>query len=93
MNKIDIIEAVSSVTCAKSEAADAVNKVFEVITEALRRKEKVVVQNFGSFHVRLKKPYDARNPRTGEKVHVPPRNVVKFTVSPGVFNEGVNNDR
>ena len=85
MNKIDLIEAVSSVTCAKSEAKDAVNKVFEEIVEALRRKEKIVIQNFGSFHVRIKRPYEARNPKTGEKVHVPPHNVVKFTVSPKVF--------
>ena len=85
MNKIDLIEAVSNVTCAKSEAKDAVNKVFEEITRALQRKEKVVIQNFGSFHVRLKKPYEARNPKTGERVYVPPHNVVKFIISPNVF--------
>jgi len=85
VNKIDLIEAVSNVTCAKSEAKDAVNKVIEEIIRALRRKEKVVIQNFGSFHVRLKKPYEARNPKTGEKVYVPPHNVVKFNISPKVF--------
>ncbi len=87
MNKIDLIESVSSVTCAKTEAKDAVNKVFEEIVSALRRKEKVVIQNFGSFHVRLKKPYEARNPKTGEKVYVPPHNVVKFIPSPKIFEK------
>ncbi|PIU18641.1 MAG: hypothetical protein COT16_01550 [Elusimicrobia bacterium CG08_land_8_20_14_0_20_44_26] len=90
MNKIDLIEAVSAVTCAKTEAKDAVNKVFEEIVNALRRKEKVVIQNFGSLHVRLKKPYEARNPKTGKKVYVPPHYVVKFTVSPMVFSTEEN---
>ncbi|MCD6423184.1 MAG: integration host factor subunit beta [Elusimicrobia bacterium] len=85
MNKNELIEKVATVTCAHTEAKDAVNKVFEEIVNALRRKEKVVIQNFGSFHVRLKKPYTARNPKTGEKVTVPARYVVKFTLSPKVF--------
>lgn len=87
MNKNDLIKFVSNVTCAKSEAKDAVNEIFNKMTEALRRREKIVIQNFGSFYVRMKKPYEARNPKTGEKVYVPPHYVVKFIPSPNIFKE------
>ena len=41
MNKNEIIENVSSVTCAKTEARDAVEKFISTIKEALKNGERV----------------------------------------------------
>ena len=36
------------------------------------------MRNFGVFEVKQRKARKARNPRTGDKVDVPPKNVVTF---------------
>ena len=49
------------------------------------------LRNFGVFEVRWRKPSQARNPRTGEKVMVPERCTVKF--KPGrVMEERVESE-
>ncbi|NLB35072.1 MAG: HU family DNA-binding protein [Elusimicrobia bacterium] len=84
MNKTDLIEKVSEVTCAKTEAQDAVNSLFEAISDALSAGERVTISNFGSFYVRFQKARTGRNPKTGETIDIPPRKVVKFTPSPAL---------
>jgi nucleoid DNA-binding protein len=39
---------------------------------------RIELRNFGVFEVKQRKPRKARNPRTGERVEVPPKNVVTF---------------
>lgn len=78
MNKAHLIDAVSRVVSTKQEAAQAVAQVFDAMRQALRQGDKVVVSGFGSFHLKLRKPKKARNPRTGEPVLIPPRRVIKF---------------
>jgi nucleoid DNA-binding protein len=60
-------------------ALQAVQRVFDGITEALVQKGRIELRNFGIFEVRKRKPRRARNPRTGEGVAVPAKLVVAFT--------------
>ena len=60
-------------------ALQAVQKVFDGITETLVEEGRIELRNFGVFEVRNCKPRKARNPRTGENVKVPARLVVAFT--------------
>jgi integration host factor subunit beta len=71
MTKSDLIEAVASrTTITRSRAEAVVNCVFDAMADALVNGEGIEVRGFGSFTVRQYKPYDGRNPRTGEAVHV-----------------------
>jgi len=82
MNKNEIIEKVSAVTCAKTEAKDSVETLIKTVKEALKKGERVTISEFGSFYVKFKKASKGRNPRTGEIIDIPPKKVVKFIPSP-----------
>ena len=78
MNKTDLIEAVSRVTCAKKEAGDAVNAVIGNIISALKSGDKVTLTGLGTFSTRKRKAKVGRNPKSGEAIQIPPKKVVKF---------------
>ncbi len=48
------------------------------IIEALAKGDKVEIRGFGSFRVRERAAKEGRNPKTGEKVYVPPKKVPFF---------------
>lgn len=55
-----------------------IDELLKEITAALSREKGIELRNFGVFKVRLRKERTGRNPRTGEKVPIPPRKVVHF---------------
>jgi integration host factor subunit beta len=59
-------------------ALQAVQRVFDGITETLVAQGRIELRNFGVFEVKKRKRRTARNPRTGEKVKVPAKLVVTF---------------
>lgn len=44
---------------------DAVKEVFEQMSVALEKGERIEIRGFGSFSIRYRSPRTARNPRTG----------------------------
>lgn len=56
----------------------AVRLILESIGASLAQGDRVEIRGFGSFNVRSRPPRTARNPRTGETVQVPSRNVPSF---------------
>lgn len=58
-----------------------VEHFFEEITVTLEKGEEVQLFGLGCFSVRQKNAREARNPRTGDKVRIPPRKVVSFHTS------------
>ena len=58
--------------------AEIVQKVFDGIMGTLVEEGRIELRNFGVFEVIKRKPRQARNPRTGEKVQVPERRAVRF---------------
>ena len=65
---------------AKGKAEQVVNVMFEAMAGALERGERIEIRGFGSFEVRSYKPYEGRNPRTGETVHVKAKRLPFFKV-------------
>ena len=57
---------------------EIVQWTFDAIIETLVTEGRIELRNFGVFEVKQRKPRKARNPRTGEKVDVEPKNVVTF---------------
>jgi len=79
MTKAELVEEVSRVSdLAKKHSEVIVDTVFRSIIEALHRGEKIELRGFGSFRLRKREPRKGRNPKTGDKVDVPPKKVPYF---------------
>jgi len=64
---------------SRAEGQRAVEGVFDSIKEAMATGEEVKIAGFGVFRVKLAKAREARNPRTGDVVHVPATKRPRFT--------------
>jgi nucleoid DNA-binding protein len=60
------------------QTKEIVQQTFDAIVETLLEVGRIELRNFGVFEVKQRKARKARNPRTGDKVDVPPKNVVTF---------------
>lgn len=71
MNKTELVTAVSErAEMTKKDATEAVNAVFEVISETLAKGEPVQLIGFGNFEVRERAARKGRNPQTGEEIDI-----------------------
>lgn len=77
MTKKDIIETVQKrlKDYPKKDVSFAVNIMFQAMTDALIRNERVEIRGFGNFTVRFRDSRRGRNPKTGAIVDVPFRKV------------------
>lgn len=79
MTKADLVEEVAkAIEVPKKDSEVIVKSIFESITKALHRGEKVELRGFGSFRLRERKARVGRNPKTGETVDVPAKKVPYF---------------
>ena len=79
MTKAELVEEVSRVSdLTKKDSEVIVDTVFKSIIDALHRGEKIELRGFGSFRLRKREPRKGRNPKTGDKVDVPPKKVPYF---------------
>lgn len=82
MTKADLVDQVVEATgLPKKDVAMIVDGFLEYISRALERGDHVEIRGFGSFKVKQAKARTARNPRSGETVHVPQKTVPFFKVS------------
>ena len=71
MNKNDLVAAVADATSlSKTDAASAVDSVFDTITGTLTGGDEVRLVGFGTFSVTKRAATEGRNPRTGEKIQI-----------------------
>lgn len=71
----------------------AVDIIFEEISAALERGDRVELRGFGAFSVRQRDARKGRNPRTGESVSVPAKKVPFFKAGKELrmrINDGVD---
>jgi DNA-binding protein HU-beta len=79
MNKTDLISTVTEKTnLTKKDASRAVESVFESITEALSRGDKVQLIGFGNFEIRERAARKGRNPQTGQEIDIAASKVPVF---------------
>ncbi len=82
VTRADLSEAVyQNVGLSRTESAELVDKMFELVSEALEKDKMVKLSSFGSFLVRSKSQRIGRNPKTGEEVPILPRKVLVFKPS------------
>jgi integration host factor subunit alpha len=65
----------------KTESAQVIYTLFELIKQFLQNGENVLISRFGKFSVKEKRQRIGRNPLTGEPITLPPRKVVTFKCS------------
>lgn len=63
-----------------SDIEKLVSTVFDEITTALAKGDRVELRGFGAFSVREREARTGRNPRTGEQVEVPSKRTPFFKV-------------
>lgn len=79
MTKKEIVKQISErAGLTQLRTKDIVQWTFDAIIETLISEGRIELRNFGVFEVKRRKARKARNPRTGAKVDVEPKNVVTF---------------
>jgi len=63
---------------SKKDAANMLKAFQEVVTENLKKGNRVVMVGFGQFNKIHKEARTGRNPQTGDPLQIPAQNVVKF---------------
>ena len=79
MNKNDLIGVVADKTgLSKADSTNAIDCVFDAISDSLKSGEEVRLVGFGTFTVSHRRASEGRNPRTGEKIQIPASKQPKF---------------
>ena len=83
----DLAEAVAQATgLPRSEGKEFVGLFLDLITEALLRKESVLISGFGKFSVVERAPRRARNVRAGHDVMIDARYALVFRPAIGLVD-------
>ncbi|MFK7769756.1 MAG: HU family DNA-binding protein [Mariniblastus sp.] len=79
MTKKEIVKTISEqIGLTQQTTKEIVQKTFDAIIDALVTDRRIELRNFGVFEVKKRAARNARNPKTGDKVHVPEKFVVTF---------------
>ena len=79
MTKKEIVKQISErIGLTQLKTKEIVQQTFDAIVDTLLEVGRIELRNFGVFEVKQRKARKARNPRTGDRVDVPPKNVVTF---------------
>ena len=84
MTKADLVQQVANAIgpgITRRDCALVVDGFLNALKRAVSNGESIEIRGFGTFKVRKRKARMARNPRTGEPVHVPARAVPVFKPS------------
>ncbi len=79
MNKKDLIDAIAEKADVTKTIAEAtLNATLEVIGDAMKSDDKLVLVGFGSFSATKRPARKGRNPQTGAELNIPAKTVAKF---------------
>ena len=85
MNKKEIIDAIMLKThYTRREIEHIVELFLEEASQALEKKDKVVLSNFGTLEVRSRKERVVKNPNTGEDLRLEAQDTVAFKIGKGL---------
>ena len=79
MNKTELVAAMAKDTQLAKKDVEAVLKSFiDVVSEELKKGEKVQLVGFGTFEVSKRAAREGRNPQTGETMQISASKAPKF---------------
>ncbi len=81
MNKSELIEKLAEKTGINvMQSEEVVNLIYKKMRETMVSGGRIEIRGFGSFVVKEYQSYQGRNPKTGEKIAVPPKKLPFFKV-------------
>lgn len=81
MNKSELIERLAERSGLNvMQAEEIVNLIYRKMRDTLVTGGRIEIRGFGSFVVKEYEAYQGRNPKTGEKISVPPKKLPFFKV-------------
>ena len=79
MNKTELVAAMAEQTNLSKKDAEAALKAFiDVVSEELKKGEKVQLVGFGTYEVSERAAREGRNPQTGETMKIAASKAPKF---------------
>ncbi len=85
MTKTELIDKVAKKSgLSKKDSGMAMEALFDSVTEALSKGEKVQLVGFGNFEVHKREARKGRNPQTGAEIKISARKVPVFRAGKGL---------
>ena len=79
MNKAELVAAIAEKTeLSKKDSEKALKAFIDVVTEELKKGEKIQLVGFGTFEVSERAAREGRNPQTGETMTIAASKAPKF---------------
>ena len=79
MNKTELVAAVAQkAELSKKDAEKALKAFIDVVTDELKKGEKVQLVGFGTFEISERAAREGRNPLTGATMSIPASKAPKF---------------
>ena len=79
MNKTELITAIAeSADISKKDSEKALKAFVDVVTEELKKGEKIQLVGFGTFEVSERAERTGRNPQSGKEMVIPASKAPKF---------------
>ena len=79
MNKTELVAAIAEQTeLSKKDAEKALKAFTDIVTEELKKGEKVQLVGFGTFEVSERAAREGRNPQTGKTMKIAASKAPKF---------------
>jgi DNA-binding protein HU-beta len=80
MTKADLVDQVAAaVQLPKHQTEAVLTQFLEAIMAAVQTEQRVDLRGFGSFQLRQRQARTGRNPRTGDTLQIPAKQVPTFT--------------
>ncbi len=80
MNKSQLIDAIAAkAELTKVDAKKALDAFMSTTQETLKKGDKIALVGFGTFGVAKRAARKGQNPKTGQVINIPAKNVVKFS--------------
>lgn len=92
MNKGELVDAIAkdlSGVTTKKVIEQVLSSAIDTIMDTVADGDRVVLVGFGSFESRTRKEREGRNPRTGDKLVIPPTTFPAFSAGK-MFKDKVN---
>ena len=88
MNKSELVAAMAAKTeLSKKDSEKALKAFIEVVTEELKKGDKVQLVGFGTFEVAKRAAREGRNPQTGKSMKIAASKAPKFKAGKALKDE------
>ena len=89
MTKKELVNAIATdASLSIKDAGKALNSFVGAFGKAMKKGQRIQLPGMGTFNVTKRSARVVRNPRTGAKLNVPAKKVVKFKPAPAL-NKGL----